>query len=116
MSHILRPTGQKLGMAHVLLPLGCPIKYHVQIHLKCMNSLERSAKCEQLYECPHSYLRNPWYSIAHTYYEIKPWPGPQSKRTRILSQREDYWPVLWWSRELWDGSTVLELISRSPTK
>ena len=22
MSHILRPTGQKLGMAHILLPLG----------------------------------------------------------------------------------------------
>ena len=31
-----------------------------------------------------------------------------SKRTRVLSQRVDYWPVLWWSRKLWDGSTVLD--------
>ena len=42
MSHILRPTGQKLGMAHILLPLGyhsvqsnlisCTLVLFVQIH------------------------------------------------------------------------------------
>jgi len=79
MSHILRPTGQKLGMSHLLLPLG----YHsVQSKLiSCTVHLYRS----MIYHCTYIII-----IILIILYAIKPWPDPQSKQTRILSQREDY--------------------------
>jgi len=59
-------------MAHILLPLG----YH------SVQSKLISCALVQIHDIAlHIHNNN----------------CPKSKRTRILS-REDYWPVLWWSR------------------